>query len=125
MAFRLLIKSGLAYVSVKYTIDQGVWASSARTTQLYNDIGDSLSPHWGEARKKIPLELPLLPSSGEACFVAKYYYNQGIKGTFNFIHRLPCHIGQWTKKAKDTIGGAFSSFEEAPAPGAPAPVKEK
>ncbi|XP_055702812.1 MICOS complex subunit MIC13 homolog QIL1 [Phlebotomus papatasi] len=124
MVIKLLIKSGLFYGAVKYSINQGVWGSSVRTTQLYNDIGEGLSPHWTEVKNKIPLELPLLPSTGEACFVAKYYYNQGVKGTFNFLHRLPCHIGQLAKKAKDAVGSAFSSFEEAPAPAA-APVKDK
>ncbi|XP_059613371.1 MICOS complex subunit MIC13 homolog QIL1-like [Phlebotomus argentipes] len=115
MVIKLLIKSGLVYGAVKYSVDQGVWASSTKTTALYNDVGESLRPHWQGVRQKVPVELPLLPSSGEACFVVKYYWNQGVKASFNFIHRFPCYVGQWTKKAKDAVGGALSSFEEAPA----------
>ncbi|GAB0100858.1 MICOS complex subunit MIC13 [Sergentomyia squamirostris] len=118
---KLLIKSALAYGAVKYTVDQGVWSSSERTTQLYGEIGNALNPHWSEVRKKIPLELPLLPTTGETCFVVKYYWNQGVKSTFHFIHRAPCYLGQWTKKAKDAVSGAFSSFEEAP----PVSTKDK
>lgn len=106
---RLAVKSAIVYGAVRYTVDKGVWADSDRTQKLYNEMCNSMCPHVTSLKKQLPIEFPLMPSSGEMCFVAKYYYNQGVKATFRFVHMMPCYLGQWAKKGKDALNKALDS----------------
>lgn len=88
-----------------------MWGTSRQTEKLYNDISKSLHPHIKDAKQKLPFEVPPLPKTGEIRFLAKHYYNEGVKSSIHFIYMLPCHTGRLAKKAKDAISGAL----EAPA----------
>lgn len=107
----MAIKSALVYGAVRYTVDKGVWADSQQTEKLYDELCSAACPTVQSMKKQLPFEVPLLPKTGELCFITKYYYNQGVKGTFNFIHMMPCYLGQWAKKGKDAIN---SAMEEKP-----------
>lgn len=102
----------MVYGAVRYTADKGVWADSKTTEKLYNEICAATCPHVQSMKKQLPFEVPLLPKTGELCFIVKYYYNESVKGTFNFIHMMPCYLGQWAKKGKEAISQAM---EEKPA----------
>lgn len=107
----MAIKSALVYGAVRYTVEKGVWADSQQTEKLYDELCSAACPTVQSMKKQLPFEVPLLPKTGELCFITKYYYNQGVKGTFNFIHMMPCYLGQWAKKGKDAIN---SAMEEKP-----------
>lgn len=107
----MAIKSALVYGAVRYTVDKGVWADSQATEKLYNELCSVACPQVKKLQKQLPFEVPLMPKTGELCFIAKYYYNQGVKASFNFIHMAPCYMGQWAKKGKDAI---TSAMEEKP-----------
>lgn len=51
----------------------------------------------------------MLPDSGEGRYLAKHYYNNGVKATIHFVHRFPCYLGQWAKKAQTTIQSALDA----------------
>ncbi|KAG4075280.1 hypothetical protein HA402_003071 [Bradysia odoriphaga] len=106
------VKGGVLYSAIYGTRHYNVWADSEKTTALYNELSQKASPHLKTVRAKIPLEIPPLPSSGELCYIYTHYHNKAVKNTIYFIHRLPCYLGQWAKKAKDGIDKAL----EAPPP---------
>lgn len=110
----MAIKSAVVYGAVKYSVDKGVWADSQTTEKLYNEICAHTCPKVQAVKKQLPFEVPLLPKSGELCFIVKYYYNQGVKATFNFVHMMPCYLGQWAKKGKDAINQAMEEKPAAP-----------
>lgn len=56
-------------------------------------------------------QIPALPVSNEIGFVTKHYYNEGVKNSIYFIHRLPCYIGQYSKKASDAIMSAIEPVQ--------------
>ncbi|XP_055911745.1 MICOS complex subunit MIC13 homolog QIL1 [Eupeodes corollae] len=111
MALRFAIKSGLAYGAMHYTCSLGVWGNSVQADKLYNELMAQARPHVVSLQKKLPIEVPNLPKTGEVRFLAKHYYNTGVKNTFHFIIMLPCYAGQLIKKTKDTINKSL----EAPA----------
>ncbi|KAM7360288.1 MICOS complex subunit MIC13 homolog QIL1-like [Cochliomyia hominivorax] len=112
MVVGLLIRSGLLIGAVYYTKKAGVWGSPNETEKIYNNIKNELRPHMQKIEKQIPFDFPALPQTGEICFVAKHYYNEGVKKSFNFIEMLPCYTGQMIKKAKSK----FEEFAESPKP---------
>lgn len=103
----MAIKSALVYAAVRYTAEKGVWADSQTTEKLYGEICSATCPTVQSMKKQLPFEVPLLPKSGELCFITKYYYNQAVKASFTFVHMFPCYLGQWAKKGKDAISGAL------------------
>ncbi|TDG47465.1 hypothetical protein AWZ03_006057 [Drosophila navojoa] len=111
MVIGLLIRGGLVAGAVYYTRRAGVWGNTEQTDKLYNDVKDQLRPYVQKAKKQLPFELPQLPRVGEMRFLAKHYYNEGVKSSFRFVHMLPCYAGRGLKKAKDT----FEEFAKSPA----------
>lgn len=105
--FRFAIKVGLAGGAVYYSKQEGIWEEN--TEQVYERYGTALKPYLESVKKQIPLDIPALPSSGELCFVTKHYYNEGVKSTIHFIHRLPCYAGQLAKKGSDAIKQALDA----------------
>lgn len=81
----------------------GIWGSPQDTEQLYNNIKRSLRPHAQRLENQLPFDVPPLPEAGEIRYLAKHYYNNGIKSTFHFIDMLPCYTGQLVNKAKISI----------------------
>ncbi|XP_053675902.1 MICOS complex subunit MIC13 homolog QIL1-like [Anopheles nili] len=122
--FRFAIKVGLAGSFIYYTKQEGIWEED--TEKVYERYAAALKPHVESVKQQIPLDLPALPSSGELCFVTKHYYNEGVKNTIRFIHRLPCYAGQWAKKGSDAIKQALDapSQNQTVEPVLPAPVKK-
>lgn len=108
--FRFVIRSGLVVGSVYYSKKLGVWGTPEESEKFYNCVKNQLRPHVQTLEKQLPFEVPSLPQTGEIRFLAKHYYNQGVKNTFHFVEMLPCYAGQWAKKAKDT----FNDFAQAP-----------
>ncbi|XP_017098160.1 MICOS complex subunit MIC13 homolog QIL1 [Drosophila bipectinata] len=96
---------------VYYTRSVGIWGSTDHTDKLYNNIKSELCPYVQKAKKQLPFEVPQLPKSGEIRFLAKHYYNEGVKSSFRFVHMLPCYAGRGLKKIKDT----FEDFAKSPA----------
>ncbi|XP_023178748.1 MICOS complex subunit MIC13 homolog QIL1 [Drosophila hydei] len=111
MVFGLLVRGGLVAGAVYYTRKAGVWGNTEQTDKLYNDVKGQLSPYVQQAKNKLPFELPQLPKVGEMRFLAKHYYNEGVKNSFRFVHMLPCYAGRGLKKLKDT----FEDFAKSPA----------
>ncbi|XP_058831048.1 MICOS complex subunit MIC13 homolog QIL1 [Topomyia yanbarensis] len=116
---KFIAKNGLAGSAVYYTRKEGIW--NENTDQVYERYSSALQPHIASVKQQIPIDVPALPKSGELCFLTTHYYNAGVKNTINFIHRLPCYMGQWTKKASDAIKKAVDPPAEAPS-AVPAPV---
>ncbi|XP_043649252.1 MICOS complex subunit MIC13 homolog QIL1 [Drosophila teissieri] len=111
MVLGLLVRGGLVAGTVYYTQKVGIWGDSAQSDKLYNDIKSELRPHVQKLEKQLPFDVPQLPRTGEMRFLAKHYYNEGVKNTFRFIHMLPCYAGRGLKKVKDT----FQDFAQSPA----------
>lgn len=123
------IKSGVVSSTIYWSREYKVWGSSKDTAKLYGQLSAQADPSFKKLKSQIPidvsahifrviygsndkhyiLQVPLLPSSGEACFLVKHYYNNGVKNTIHFIHRFPCYLGQWAKKAQDTINSALDA----------------
>lgn len=125
------IKSGIVASTIYWSREYKVWGNSKDTAKLYNQLSDQAANPLKQLKSQIPidvsttvpilsvfslinnsstfLQVPLLPSSGEACFLVKHYYNNGVKNTIHFIHRFPCYLGQWAKKAQDTINSALDA----------------
>lgn len=104
------MRGGLVTGAVYYTCKAGVWGSPEEADKLYNNVKGQLCPYVKQAQAKLPFELPKLPQVGEMRFLAKHYYNEGVKGTLRFVHMLPCYAGRGLKKAKD----AFEEFSKSP-----------
>uniref|UniRef100_A0A182KAE9 MICOS complex subunit MIC13 n=1 Tax=Anopheles christyi TaxID=43041 RepID=A0A182KAE9_9DIPT len=126
--FRFAVKVGLAGSAVYYSKQEGIWEED--TEKVYERYATAMKPHIESLKQQIPLDIPALPSSGELCFVTKHYYNEGVKNTIHFIHRLPCYAGQWAKKGSDAIkqaldGQPAQKSEPAAVPPAAAPVAKK
>ncbi|KAM8710498.1 hypothetical protein ACLKA7_017162 [Drosophila subpalustris] len=111
MLIGLLVRGGLLAGTVYYTRKVGIWGNAEETDKLYNNVKSQLSPYVQQAQKKLPFEVPKLPRAGEMRFLAKHYYNEGVKSSFRFIHMLPCYAGRGMKKVKDT----FEEFAKSPA----------
>lgn len=107
---RLLVRGGLVAGTVYYTCKVGIWGSPEQSDKLYNNVKAELCPYVKQAQAKLPFEVPKLPQAGEMRFLAKHYYNEGVKGTFRFVHMLPCYAGRGLKKVKDT----FEEFSKSP-----------
>lgn len=107
-----MVRSGLVVGAFYYTKKAGVWGSPEETEKLYIGIKDELRPHAQRLEKQLPFAVPALPQTGEVRFLAKHYYNQGVKNSFHFIEMLPCYTGQLVKKVKDT----FEDFSQSPKP---------
>uniref|UniRef100_A0A182WA96 MICOS complex subunit MIC13 n=1 Tax=Anopheles minimus TaxID=112268 RepID=A0A182WA96_9DIPT len=105
--FRFAIKAGLAGGAMYFSKQEGIWDEN--TEKVYERYSTALKPHLDSVKKQIPLDIPAFPSSGELCFVTKHYYNEGVKSTFNFIHRLPCYAGQLVKRGSDAIKQALDA----------------
>uniref|UniRef100_T1D5D1 MICOS complex subunit MIC13 n=1 Tax=Psorophora albipes TaxID=869069 RepID=T1D5D1_9DIPT len=114
---RLAIKTGLAGGAVYYSREEGIW--NENTDQVYERYSLALQPHLTSVKQQLPFEVPALPTSGEVCFLTKHYYNQGVKNTVYFIHRLPCYMGQWAKQASDAIKKAVEPPAETSSTAAP------
>ncbi|XP_054733088.1 MICOS complex subunit MIC13 homolog QIL1 [Anastrepha obliqua] len=112
MVISFLVRAGIIVGAVYYSKKQGVWGNTEESEKLYNKLKDGLRPHAKELERKLPFEVPALPESGEARFLAKHYYNEGVKNTFHFIEMIPCYTGQLMHKAKTE----FEKFSQAPAP---------
>ncbi|XP_017489166.1 PREDICTED: MICOS complex subunit MIC13 homolog QIL1-like [Rhagoletis zephyria] len=110
MVISLLVRAGIVVGAVYYSKKLGVWGSSEETEKLYNELKEGLRPHAKELEKKLPFDVPALPQTGEARFLAKHYYNEGVKKTFHFIEMLPCYTGQLIHKAKVE----FERFSQPP-----------
>ncbi|KAH8300483.1 hypothetical protein KR018_008656, partial [Drosophila ironensis] len=111
LSCRLLLRGSALAGVVYYTRSVGIWADTDRTHQLLDGVKAQLCPYVQKAKKQLPFEVPKLPGSGEVRFLAKHYYNEGVKNSFRFVHMLPCYAGRGLKKVKDT----FESFAESPA----------
>uniref|UniRef100_A0A182JEA2 MICOS complex subunit MIC13 n=1 Tax=Anopheles atroparvus TaxID=41427 RepID=A0A182JEA2_ANOAO len=119
---RLAIKTSIAGGAVYYSKEEGIWNED--TEKVYERYATALHPHVQSVKQQIPLDIPALPSSGEMCFVAKHYYNEGVKNTIHFIHRLPCYLGQWAKKGSDAVKQALDAPAAQPVAANPAPAKK-
>ncbi|EDW79945.1 uncharacterized protein Dwil_GK17742 [Drosophila willistoni] len=113
MVVGFLVRGGLVAGAVYYTRKAGIWGSTEETEKLYNNVKNQLCPYVQQVQKKLPFEVPQLPKTGEMRFLAKHYYNEGVKSSFRFIHMLPCYAGRGLKKVKDT----FEDFAKSPAGG--------
>ncbi|XP_017071975.1 MICOS complex subunit MIC13 homolog QIL1 [Drosophila eugracilis] len=111
MVVGFLVRSGLVAGTVYYTQKVGVWGNTDQTDKLYNTVKSELCPYVKKLEKQLPFEVPQLPRTGEMRFLAKHYYNEGVKNTFHFIQMLPCYAGRGLKKVKDT----FQDFAKSPA----------
>ncbi|XP_044312715.1 MICOS complex subunit MIC13 homolog QIL1 [Drosophila rhopaloa] len=111
MVVGLLVRSGLLAGTVYYTRKVGIWGDTDQTDKLYNNVKAALCPYVQKLEKQLPFEVPELPRTGEMRFLAKHYYNEGVKNSFRFIHMLPCYAGRGLKKVKDT----FQDFAKSPA----------
>ncbi|EDV96455.1 MICOS complex subunit MIC13 homolog QIL1 [Drosophila grimshawi] len=111
MVFGLLLRGGLVAGAVYYTNKAGVWGNPEESHKLYNNVKAKLCPYVQKAKKQLPFEVPQLPKAGEMRFLAKHYYNEGVKSSFRFVHMLPCYAGRGLKKVKDT----FEDFAKSPA----------
>lgn len=98
-----MLRSGVMVAAFYYSKKAGVWANAEETERLYNDIKGSLQPHVQRIENQMPFEMPPLPQSGEVRYLAKHYYNNGVKNTFHFIDMLPCYTGQMVAKARLSI----------------------
>ncbi|CAD7002851.1 unnamed protein product [Ceratitis capitata] len=112
MVIGFFVRAGLVVGAVYYSKKSGVWGTPEETEKIYNDIKETLRPHAKELEKKLPFEIPALPQTGEARFLVKHYYNEGVKKTFHFIEMLPCYTGQLLYKAKTE----FDKFAQPPSP---------
>ncbi|KAH8418244.1 hypothetical protein KR222_006784, partial [Zaprionus bogoriensis] len=110
---RLLVRSGLVAGTVYYTCKLGIWGDAAQSDKLYSAVKAQLCPYVQQAQAKLPFDVPKLPQVGEMRFLAKHYYNEGVKGSFRFVHMLPCYAGRGLKKAKET----FEDFATSPTGG--------
>lgn len=111
MVIGLLVRGGLIAGTVYYTRKAGIWGSAEETDKLYNNIKAELCPYVQQAQKKLPFEVPKMPNTGEMRFLAKHYYNEGVKSSFRFVTMIPCYTGRGLKKVKDT----FEDFAKSPA----------
>nr|XP_014089940.1 MICOS complex subunit MIC13 homolog QIL1 [Bactrocera oleae] len=112
MVIGFLVRASIVVGAAYYSKKLGVWDSPEQSEKLYNEIKESIRPHAKELEKKLPFEVPALPETGEARFLAKHYYNEGVKSTFHFIEMLPCYTGQLLHKAKVE----FEKFATPPSP---------
>ncbi|KAI8040974.1 MICOS complex subunit MIC13 homolog QIL1 [Drosophila gunungcola] len=111
MVVGFLVRGGLLAGIVYYTRKVGVWGDADETDKLYNTVKSELCPYVQKVQKQLPFEVPQLPNTGEMRFLAKHYYNEGVKSSFRFVHMLPCYAGRGLKKVKDT----FQDFAKSPA----------
>ncbi|KPJ02896.1 PREDICTED: MICOS complex subunit MIC13 homolog [Papilio xuthus] len=103
------IKSAVLGSAVYYTVDKGVWKDSETTRELYEELEKGMSPYVGEFKKQIPFELPPLPSNDRVSYLFKYYWNCGVKSTFQFLINLPTHTTNAITLAYDKISSATST----------------
>ncbi|XP_026469598.1 MICOS complex subunit MIC13 homolog QIL1-like [Ctenocephalides felis] len=101
MATKFIVKCGIAGGIVYQSVDQGLWGSSSRTIELYEDLSKLVEPVTKEVKQKI--ELPDLPTSGEVGFIATYYWNAGVKATFAFLKELPTNTARLGCKSYNYI----------------------
>lgn len=104
------MKAGICYAAVYETRELGFWGDSEQSHKLYKRIQNTMEPVCKTVRETV--NPPPLPSSGEVGFIANYYYNEGVKGTFRFIKMIPCYIGQGMKKANDALKAATDAKPE-------------
>ncbi|CAG4991642.1 unnamed protein product [Parnassius apollo] len=105
------IKSAVLGSAVYYTVDKGVWKDSATTQVLYEELEKGMSPYVGELKQKIPVELPPLPSNDRISYLFKYYWNCGVKTTFEFLVELPTHTSNAATVVYNKISSALDSTE--------------
>ncbi|GBP35905.1 MICOS complex subunit MIC13 homolog QIL1 [Eumeta japonica] len=106
---RFSIKSAILGSAVYYTVDKGVWKDSQTTSALYEELEKGVSPYAGEFKKKIPYELPPLPSSDRLSYLFKYYWNCGVKATFRFLADLPTHSTNAAIRSYEYISSSLDS----------------
>ncbi|XP_026322355.1 MICOS complex subunit MIC13 homolog QIL1 [Hyposmocoma kahamanoa] len=105
------IKSAVLGGAVYYTIDKGMWKDSATTNALYEELEKGISPYVGELKKKIPYELPPLPTNDRASYLLKYYWNTGVKNTFKLLVDLPTHASNATIKVYQLVASTMQAAE--------------
>ncbi|XP_059056782.1 MICOS complex subunit MIC13 homolog QIL1 [Achroia grisella] len=102
------LKSAILGSAVYYTVDKGIWKDSSTTTALYEDLEKGVSPYVGELKKQIPYELPPLPSNDRISYLFKYYWNCGVKTTFQFLVDLPTHTSNAATKTYNLISSSLA-----------------
>ncbi|KAK3931152.1 MICOS complex subunit MIC13-like protein QIL1 [Frankliniella fusca] len=108
--FKRLIKVGfkasILTSAVYYTIDQGLWEDTESADKIYSDIYQAAAPYF----KEVPVEVPELPSVSGLAALIKFYYNQGIISTGNFLKDLPSNAASVAEELQSTL----STMLEAP-----------
>jgi hypothetical protein len=107
---KFAVKSGICIYAIKYTVDEGAWSSSDDAIKFKENCCNAINGNeYYQTGKShfltyVPVpELPQLPEKSELCYLTKYYWNQGVKGSIYYIRKTPCYIGQGVKKASDGI----------------------
>ncbi|XP_017109771.2 MICOS complex subunit MIC13 homolog QIL1 [Drosophila bipectinata] len=75
----------------------GIWGQTEETHLLCRKIGQKLEPLSAQIRQRL---LPTEVADMDVAQLARTYYNQGVKGSFQFIRDLPTHstnLFEWTK----------------------------
>ncbi|KOB76903.1 Protein QIL1 [Operophtera brumata] len=106
------VKLAVLGSAVYYTIDKGIWKDSATTSAFYEELESGVSPYVGELKKQIPYELPPLPSNDRLSYLMKYYWNCGVKTTFNFLVDLPTHTSNAAVKIYDTVSSSLDAADQ-------------
>ncbi|ERL85466.1 hypothetical protein D910_02885 [Dendroctonus ponderosae] len=101
--FRFAIKAGLAASAIYYVREQGVWKNSDETIETGKRLKSAVSPYIEEVKAQIPIELPVVPQTENACQLAKEYWNAGVRATFAFLVKLPDYSCEYTKKGRDKL----------------------
>lgn len=60
----------------------------------------------------ISLQLPPLPSNDRLSYLMKYYWNCGVKTTFNFLVNLPTHTSNAAVKTYEFISSSLDGAEQ-------------
>ncbi|XP_049842393.1 MICOS complex subunit MIC13 homolog QIL1 [Schistocerca gregaria] len=104
------LKAGVAGGAVYYTVEQGVWNDSNRTTELHRRIQENMRP----LIQQIPIDMkiPDLPKSGELSHDAQHLWNSGVKATFSFLGDLPSLLTGWSIQGYQVLREQLSSSQQ-------------
>ncbi|XP_017078484.1 uncharacterized protein LOC108112749 [Drosophila eugracilis] len=108
MVLGLILRAGVVYAVVIATKNYGVWESSEKTQDVYDDTVERLEPFADRARRKLNICPPRPPPEGEWTFFGIHYYNQLVKSFFDVLSIIPAGLGSFLSN----VPGYVTAFIE-------------
>lgn len=105
MFTNMMARTAALSMAVYVSSRAGIWGQTEESHRLCRKIGQKLEPLSAEIRQRL---LPSDVADMGVAQLAKTYYNQGVKGGFQFIRNLPTHsinLIEWTKATSSKLSG--------------------